>query len=136
MGMDEIAAAYQRVCEVCSADEGRYKCPRCSMFTCSLTCCTRHKQLNDCSGKRDKTAFVDLQEYSARHLRSDYHFLEDVLQSKNRALKIGTERAGKFSQRKRHKSESPAVLPSQDLENHIPSTRKVVKEVSGCGQRA
>lgn len=129
--MEEIAAVYHRVCEMCGVDEGRYKCPRCSMFTCSLSCCNQHKKTNHCSGKRDKTAFVDLQDYSETHLRSDFHFLEDVLQSKNRALKVGTERAGKFTKRKRHKSEPPSVLPSQDMEGHVPATRKVVKEVGG-----
>ena len=129
--MEEISAAYHRMCEVCCADEGRYKCPRCSMFTCSLSCCKQHKKTNNCSGKRDKTAFVDMQTYSERDLRSDYHFLEDVLQSKNRAIKVGSHGSSKFTRRKRHRSESTTVIPSQNLENHTPATRKVVKEVRG-----
>ena len=34
---------------------------------------------------RDKTQFVASKEFSSKHLRSDFHFLEDVLQSKDTA---------------------------------------------------
>ena len=31
------------VCEMCSEGQRLYKCPRCSLFTCSLKCCNDHK---------------------------------------------------------------------------------------------
>lgn len=129
--MEELLTAYRRVCEVCSADEGRYKCPRCSLFTCSLACCLRHKAERGCDGKRDKTAFVDINEYSEDNLRSDFHFLEDVLQSKNRKLGGDLHRgsASDTRRRKRHKPEVSAITPRQDLDGHLPSTRRIVKEV-------
>jgi hypothetical protein len=38
-----------------------------------------------CSGLRDRTEFVPQSALGERHLRSDFHFLEDVLQVKQRA---------------------------------------------------
>lgn len=31
------------LCEICLDKEKKYKCPRCSIFTCSLECCKYHK---------------------------------------------------------------------------------------------
>jgi hypothetical protein len=38
-----------------------------------------------CSGKRDRTKYVNLSEYSENNLVNDYHFLEDVLQCKDKS---------------------------------------------------
>jgi hypothetical protein len=64
-------------CEICKEQDFKYKCPACSLKTCSLKCCQSHKQLNSCTGQRDKTKFVKLQEFSERELMSDYNFLEE-----------------------------------------------------------
>jgi len=32
-----------RTCSVCKDNQGLYCCPRCSIFTCSLECCLKHK---------------------------------------------------------------------------------------------
>lgn len=41
--VDAVNKKYLHNCEVCSDAEGIYKCPACSMFTCSLKCCLQHK---------------------------------------------------------------------------------------------
>jgi hypothetical protein len=73
------------VCEVCKEKEKRYKCPRCSLFTCSLDCCVKHKAQSGCNGKRDRASFVSMSGFQEKHIRNDFHFLEDVLQTKGTA---------------------------------------------------
>ena len=80
---DEGATA--ALCEVCHAVARKYCCPRCSMLTCSLACCTRHKMEHDCSGRRDRAAFISMADFTDAALRSDYRFLEDVTLSTDRA---------------------------------------------------
>ena len=75
------------VCSICQKLPRQYKCPRCDVGTCSLTCCKRHKELTQCTGRRDRTAFVGITTFTEKHLRSDYHFLEDVLQTKDSATR-------------------------------------------------
>ena len=75
------------ICSICQLLPRQYKCPRCDVGTCSLTCCKRHKELTQCTGRRDRTAFVGLTTFTEKHLRSDYHFLEDVLQTKDSATR-------------------------------------------------
>ena len=58
--VDVVAASSEDIilCQVCENAPKQYKCPRCALYTCSLTCCKTHKQKFQCSGKRDKTAFI------------------------------------------------------------------------------
>lgn len=64
-------------CEMCNQNEYKYKCPRCLIKTCSLACCRQHKLEQNCNGERDKTKFVDKEEFDERLLLSDYRFLEE-----------------------------------------------------------
>ena len=73
------------LCEICCLSRRQYKCPRCSVFSCSLECCKRHKVERACDGRRDRTSYVSMQTFSNSTLRNDYHFLEDVLQTKDSA---------------------------------------------------
>ncbi|CAM9565706.1 unnamed protein product, partial [Ectocarpus sp. 13 AM-2016] len=66
-------------CQVCGEKDRRYCCPRCGKLTCSLPCYKRHKKEEGCNGKRDKVAFVGLQDFTDAHLRSDFNFLEDAM---------------------------------------------------------
>lgn len=77
------------LCEVCALEERRYKCPRCGKLTCSLACCKEHKSMEGCSGKRDRTEFTRLSEFTTGQLRSDYLYLEDVLR------KVDTAKRGR-----------------------------------------
>lgn len=65
-------------CEVCGKEEAKYRCPRCRKYSCSLPCVKKHKMETTCTGVRDKTAFVSLEEFNELHLLSDYRFLEDM----------------------------------------------------------
>lgn len=75
------------MCVICQIHPRQYKCPRCDVVTCSLDCCKRHKIDSQCNGRRDRTSFVGIQNFDEKHLRSDFHFLEDVLQTKDSATR-------------------------------------------------
>eukprot|EP00978_Attheya_sp_CCMP212_P002723 scaffold5585_cov57-Attheya_sp.AAC.5 len=66
-------------CQMCRSKVALYKCPRCFVKTCSLECVKSHKLDRQCDGKRDRTAFCRVSQFTDQTLKSDYHFLEDVL---------------------------------------------------------
>lgn len=72
------ASTNQAVCEECKANPSKYKCPRCSLRSCSLACVKSHKKRTSCSGKRDQTQFVPLSQFDDNLLLSDFNLLEDV----------------------------------------------------------
>ncbi|ORZ32024.1 hypothetical protein BCR44DRAFT_120100, partial [Catenaria anguillulae PL171] len=66
------------VCQVCNTNPHKYRCPGCSTLTCSLRCVQSHKSATNCSGQRNKTAYVPLERYTENTLYSDYSLLEDT----------------------------------------------------------
>jgi hypothetical protein len=66
-------------CQECQQSPFLYQCPRCSFRSCSLTCCRAHKSRTGCNGKRDRTAFLTVSRMNDNVMNSDFHFLEDVL---------------------------------------------------------
>ncbi|KAF5393766.1 hypothetical protein D9757_000265 [Collybiopsis confluens] len=72
------AAAAPILCNVCNTCYAIYTCPRCSARTCSLPCSSNHKTATNCSGERDKVAFVNMKDYSLGTLMSDFTYLEEV----------------------------------------------------------
>ncbi|KAF5760967.1 putative Zinc finger, HIT-type [Helianthus annuus] len=66
-------------CDECKTNEFKYKCPGCSVRSCSLPCVKAHKQRTGCTGKRQQlTEFVPLSKFDDNLLLSDYNMLEDV----------------------------------------------------------
>lgn len=65
-------------CQVCSKVAFRYRCPKCGWKTCSLKCCTLHKENSGCDGKSSRTKFVSISEFTDENLMQDFNFLEDV----------------------------------------------------------
>ncbi len=76
------------LCDVCHQKESIYRCPKCFARTCCLSCCLTHKEESNCDGKRDRTAFVPLHQFKDTTLKSDYYFLEDVLNKSNRGKRL------------------------------------------------
>lgn len=66
------------VCSVCGKNEANYRCPCCEERTCSLDCVQLHKTLKNCAGKRPRTNFTSMKQFTDQTLISDLHFLEDV----------------------------------------------------------
>ncbi|CAM9584825.1 unnamed protein product, partial [Phaeothamnion confervicola] len=88
-------------CEVCEGMTAKYRCPRCSRRTCSVECCRRHKDESGCDGRRDRTNFVRVSEFTEQQLRSDFHFLEDGLRSIEGARRERLELCGPSRSKKR-----------------------------------
>ena len=65
-------------CSICHQNSIKYTCPRCSIRTCSLSCCLEHKKTLNCNGQRDKTLFKSLNQMNDLDLLSDYRFLEEI----------------------------------------------------------
>ena len=59
MNMEEGAAA-EIICQECKAKPSKYKCPGCSIRSCSLPCVKAHKDRTACTGKRNQTQFVPM----------------------------------------------------------------------------
>ncbi|CAM9961810.1 unnamed protein product, partial [Discosporangium mesarthrocarpum] len=103
--VDELVV---KKCEVCKAQDRKYCCPRCQRLTCSLSCCLLHKKQEGCDGKRNRTEYVSMSDFTDTHLRSDFNFLEDALRRVEvgrREMKIsfggeGVSGSGKFGKGK------------------------------------
>jgi hypothetical protein len=81
-------------CGVCSLKASLYKCPGCSVTTCSCECVKQHKIQSGCNGKRNRAEFVAKSEFTDQNLRSDYHFLEDTLQLRTSAQRTAGKSFG------------------------------------------
>ncbi|KAK9051604.1 hypothetical protein SSX86_028231 [Deinandra increscens subsp. villosa] len=75
----QSSPASSNLCSECKTNEFKYKCPGCSLRSCSLPCVKAHKQRTGCTGKRQQlTEFVPLSKFDDNLLLSDYNMLEDV----------------------------------------------------------
>ena len=77
-----------QLCEECHEKPSLYQCPGCSIRTCSLHCCKAHKKRTKCSGKRSRGAYLPLCRMNDGTLRSDYFFMEEILDILPRARKV------------------------------------------------
>lgn len=74
-------------CEICLKNLAKYKCPACSVKTCSLKCVNAHKEKTKCKGIPDRVAFVDLKKFNEQKLHKDISFLTDMIDAVNRNTK-------------------------------------------------
>lgn len=66
------------LCKICENAQSKYRCPQCSITTCSLSCINLHKTQSQCLGIRNKTEFIPIQSFRDRHLLNDFRFLEEI----------------------------------------------------------
>ncbi|XP_023548330.1 box C/D snoRNA protein 1-like isoform X2 [Cucurbita pepo subsp. pepo] len=66
------------LCEECKSKPSKYKCPACSLRSCSLNCVNAHKRHSGCTGKRKHIQLVSLSQFNDSILLSDYNLLEEV----------------------------------------------------------
>ncbi|XP_018653098.1 hypothetical protein Smp_080840 [Schistosoma mansoni] len=67
-----------RLCAICSENEFKYKCPKCEVKTCSLSCCNDHKAQFDCTGICDTITYCRKENYSTFLFQKDYRLLEEI----------------------------------------------------------
>ncbi|KAK1639627.1 hypothetical protein BDP81DRAFT_180668 [Colletotrichum phormii] len=76
------------LCAICHIEPPKYKCPRCTLQTCSLTCTKRHKSWSQCSGIRDATAYVPPSKLkTAAGVDHDFNFLSGIERAVQRSEK-------------------------------------------------
>ncbi|XVE84624.1 hypothetical protein DITRI_Ditri17bG0027600 [Diplodiscus trichospermus] len=76
------------ICEECKQNASKYKCPGCSLRTCSLLCVNAHKHRTGCNGRRNATCFVPLSHFDDNLLLSDFNFLEETKRVAESARRI------------------------------------------------
>ncbi|KAK6143126.1 hypothetical protein DH2020_023474 [Rehmannia glutinosa] len=82
------------LCEECKINPSKYKCPGCSLRSCSLPCVNSHKKRNACTGKRPLTNFVPISQFDDNLLISDYNMLEDVKRIADSAQRMRVKLCG------------------------------------------
>ncbi len=146
-GYDDVDGdgAMEVLCMICNEIPKKYKCPRCSILTCSLNCVKIHKKNTNCSGIRDATTFVTMNDYNQNHIRNDYHFLENVLNTKISAKstlvnQLGGDRStgnGKHNIGKEKPNAGldalGATKSTQQLDIYSASVKKLVKAAYSKG---
>ncbi|KDN69554.1 putative HIT zinc finger [Colletotrichum sublineola] len=76
------------LCAICHTEPPRYKCPRCTIRTCSLTCTKRHKAWSSCNGIRDATAYVPPSKLKTpAGVDHDFNFLAGIERAVQRSEK-------------------------------------------------
>lgn len=80
------------LCPICYTSAPKYRCPRCSMRTCSLECFQTHKIRASCSGIRDPTKYIARRNMTSATIDMDYNFLRTV----NKARSEGQEEIRKL----------------------------------------
>ncbi|XP_076944136.1 uncharacterized protein LOC143614639 [Bidens hawaiensis] len=87
-----------KLCTECKTNEFKYKCPGCSVRSCSLPCVKAHKQRTGCTGKRQQlTEVVPLSKFDDNLLLSDYNMLEDVKRIADSAKRRRVNICGNYS---------------------------------------
>ncbi|XP_061358678.1 uncharacterized protein LOC133302878 [Gastrolobium bilobum] len=79
------------LCEECKSKPSKYKCPGCSIHSCSLPCVKAHKVRTGCTGKRNQTQFVPLSQFDDNIILSDYNLLEEVKRVAESAQRMRTK---------------------------------------------
>ncbi|KAF9870481.1 HIT zinc finger [Colletotrichum karsti] len=83
------------LCTICHIEPPRYKCPRCTIRTCSLDCTRRHKAWSSCNGIRDATAYMPPSKLkTAAGVDHDYNFISGIERAVQRSEKEIVEERG------------------------------------------
>src|SRR5438045_3572403 len=69
------------LCPICYISPPIYRCPRCSMRTCSMECSQTHKLRASCTGIRDPAKYIPRRRMKASTIDMDFNFLKTVQKS-------------------------------------------------------
>ncbi|EMR11175.1 hypothetical protein PNEG_00769 [Pneumocystis murina B123] len=89
-------------CSICLNGISKYRCPKCEIKICSMSCSRQHKMIKSCSGMFNPASFLNKKELlTIQSLDRDYNFLSNIescldrcvrnrmnLPSKNYALRL------------------------------------------------
>ena len=80
------------LCQVCTKNEFKYKCPRCLKLTCCLDCIKKHKADTGCDGVKQteklfKQKFM-MNDIDLKVLRDDMRFMGGAIDTVNKLRKF------------------------------------------------
>ena len=91
---EQVQPIVKDPCQQCKTNEHKYKCPRCEMLTCSLSCVKQHKEQTGCCGVKEPEQIgeklIRVNEMNVNLLRKEMKFLEDGINLSNKAKKENT----------------------------------------------
>ena len=77
---EEVIASPKILCEICTKEEYKYNCPKCSIKTWSVKCVKAHKNKFGCDGEKDKFRLISKQEgYNEQIFHRDVKFLNNAI---------------------------------------------------------
>lgn len=87
----------------------KYKCPRCTIQTCSLSCVKRHKLWSQCSGTRDPAAYRKRHQLATpSSFDQDFNFITRVERTIERAADVAEGRGIPLSEERRKRIKGEA----------------------------
>lgn len=121
-------AKIDTICEGCQEKPSKYKCPGCSIRSCSLPCVKAHKLSTGCNGKKQLTQIIPLSKFDDNLLISDYNLLEDVKRVADSAQRKRAKLCGDYQYR--------LPLPLKNLGKAAASRRtKIIFLPTGMSKR-
>ncbi|KZV20413.1 box C/D snoRNA protein 1 [Dorcoceras hygrometricum] len=116
------------LCEECKVKPSKYKCPGCSLRSCSLLCVNAHKQRTACTGKKPVANSAPLSKFDDNLILSDYNMLEDVKRIAESAQRIRVKLCGNYQFR--------IPFPLKNLRNAAASRRtRILFHSNGMSKR-
>ncbi|ERF74285.1 hypothetical protein EPUS_01972 [Endocarpon pusillum Z07020] len=102
-------ALLNELCAICHINRPKYKCPRCTIQTCSLACVKRHKLWSQCSGTRDPAAYRKRHQLATpSSFDQDFNFITRVERTIERAGDEAQERGIALSEERRKRVKGEA----------------------------
>jgi hypothetical protein len=98
------------LCPICYVSIPKYRCPRCSMRTCSLECSKAHKLRASCSGVRDPAKYLPLKNMKSSTIDMDFNFLQSVQKARDEAGRASKMEEKKSGKRKRRMADRKRAL--------------------------
>ncbi|KUL83299.1 hypothetical protein ZTR_11363 [Talaromyces verruculosus] len=75
-----------QLCNICHINTPKYRCPRCSVRTCSLPCTRKHKTWSSCTGVRDPAAYLTRSQLETEaSFDRDFNFITGIERRLERA---------------------------------------------------
>ncbi|KAL4747244.1 hypothetical protein BDW72DRAFT_18118 [Aspergillus terricola var. indicus] len=91
--MSDEDSLLTNLCAICHIQPPKYRCPRCSIRTCSLPCTRRHKLWSQCSGVRDPAAYLRRPELATESaFDRDFNFITSIERRLERASRDAENR--------------------------------------------
>ncbi|GAM34875.1 HIT finger domain protein [Talaromyces pinophilus] len=110
-------------CSICHINPPKYRCPRCSVRTCSLPCTRKHKTWSSCTGVRDPAAYLTRSQLETEaSFDRDFNFITGIERrleraerdAENRGIELEHEYMVKKTSENSHAGKKRKRVPNGD----------------------